>query len=59
MMFIVNKLGPFEKSFHKLGLCFNSINNKSTRPSPLCIHQFGNPDETLTLAYEILLLSPL
>ena len=39
-LFIVHKLHPFEKPFHKLGLRVSS--------------GFPNPDETLALVYEIL-----
>ena len=49
-VFIVNKLSPFEKPFHKLGLRvsteFRKLEsrkqlNKSTRPSASCFHQFS------------------
>ena len=45
-VFIVNKLGPFEKPFHKLGFVFHQDfqtleNNKSTRPSAPCFHPFS------------------
>ena len=45
-VFIVNKLGPFEKPFHKLKLRvhqdFQTLeNNKSIRPSASCFPQFS------------------
>ena len=45
-VFIVNKLGPFKKSFHKLKLRVSSGFPNSFLVS-------GDPDETLSLAYEI------
>ena len=54
-VFIVKKLGPFEKPFHKLGLHqdFQTLENNFS------FLVFGNPDETLALVYEILLLKTL
>ena len=45
-VFIVNKLGPFEKPFHKLKLRVSSGFPNSFLVS-------GDPDETLSLTYEI------
>ena len=52
-MFIVNKLGPFEKPFH--ASCFIRISKHSKTIKALGrFLVFGNPDETLALVYEIL-----
>ena len=61
-MFIVDKLCPFEKPFHKLELrrvsFSKTIDALGFRPRALISFLvFGNPDETLALVYEILLLS--
>ena len=63
-VFIVTKLGPFEKPFHKLGLRVSSgfpnpgfqhsktIKALGLRPRAFSnFLVFGNPDETLALVY--------
>ena len=64
-VFIVNKLGPFEKPFINSSFVFHQDfqtleNNKSTRPSASCFHQFSRVWKpwwnTRPRFYEILLL---
>ena len=66
-VFIVNKLGPFEKPFINSSFVFHQDfqtleNNKSTRPSASCFHQFSRVWKpwwnTRSSFYEIVLLYP-
>ena len=60
-VFIVRKLGHFEKQFHKLGLqsCLIRISKQTKTIKGLGLRPrafisflvFGNPDETLVLVY--------